>query len=124
MVHSAGLKWSKFLVIVYLILATTGTLAISPEEAYSFVKSSKDSLGSSSFFSTSGHVVDWFAEDTTTISKAQRYSLFRLRNVLLRLFTSIGVISAGIFLTNSRFKKIKKEYIPILENLVPLKLRI
>ena len=121
---SAGEKWLKSVLMVYLIFAVIGSFAFSTGQAFSYEKINRDILGSSSYFSSMHHTIDWLAEDTPTISKANKHSNPALRNSLLRVFTLTGIIGTAVFLTKSNFKINKNDNFPVIKNLVPLKLRI
>ena len=107
-----------------LILAILGSVALSTDKPSYFEDFSKDSLGSSSYFSPIVLTIDWLAENSPTINKAHKYSHPSLRNGLLHVFTSIGVTVIAMFLAKSNFKIEKNNSFPVIKNLVPLKLRI
>ena len=116
-------KWFRLALPAYLILAILGSFALSTDKSFYFEDFSKDSLGSSSYFSPIVLTIDWLAENSPTINKAHKYSHPSLRNGLLHVFTSIGVTVIAMFLAKSNFKTNKNDNFPILKNLVPLKLR-
>jgi uncharacterized membrane protein YkvI len=122
MVH-AEKKISK-LVLMCLIIAVIGSFTVSTCETFYFNKINKNSLGSSSFFSSVGHAVDWLAEDITTIGKTNRHSSSQLRGGLLSVFAITVITGAAMNLVKSNLKIIKKNNIPIIKNLIVLKLRI
>ena len=121
---NAGEKWLKSALLIYLILAIIGSLALSTGQDFSHKKTNKDNTGSSGYFSSIVLTVDWLAEDTPAISKTHRYTNAALRNGLLRVFMLTGIIGITLFLAKSNLKKIKNDNFPIIKNLVPLKLRI
>ena len=124
MVQKAGRNWQKCALLVYLILAVIGSLAISTGEAFCFRDSDRGNLGSSSFFSPIGYAVDWLAEDIPAISKAHGYSFSLLRNGFLRVFVLAGALGIAIYLGKSNFKIIINDNIPIIKDIFLLKLRI
>ena len=116
-------KRTKFVLFVYLILALIGSAAISAGEAFCFEYSDNDSLSSGGYFS-SDHTIDWLAANALTLRKVRGYSNSLLRNRLLRVFALAGIISIAMYLVGENLKIIKDDNIPILKNLVLLKLRI
>jgi hypothetical protein len=84
----------------------------------------KDIIGSDNYFSPIYHSIDLFAENTTTIGKALRFSNSPLRSELLRLFTLAGTIAIALYLAGTNFKTIKNTNIPHTKNQILLKLRI
>jgi hypothetical protein len=117
-------KRLKFVLLSYLILALIGSSAISAGEAFCFEYSNNDSICSGRYFSSISHIVDWLAGDVLTIRKTSGYSNSPLRNRLLRLFALAGTTAAAIYLAGANSKTIKNDNIPIMKNLVLLKLRI
>ena len=117
-------KWLKSVFMVYLIFTIIGSFTFSTGQAFSFEKSNEDILGSTIYFSSIIHAIDWLAEDTPTVGKAYRYSNPSLRNNLFRVFTLTGIIGIAMFLVKPNFKINKNDNFPIIKNLVPLKLRI
>ena len=117
-------KQLKLVLLAYLILALIGSSAISAGEAFSFDCSNNDSICSGRYFSSISHIIDWLAGDILTIRKTNGYSNLPLRNRLLRLFALAGTIVAAIYLAGANLKTIKNDNIPIIKNLVLLKLRI
>jgi hypothetical protein len=116
-------KWSKLFLLAYLILALIGSSAISAGEAFCFNYSNNDSIYSGKYFSSINHFIDWLAGDIITIRKTNGYSNPLSRNRSLRVFTFAGIIATAIFLVRTNLK-IKNDNIPIIKNLVLLKLRI
>ena len=121
---TAGGKWLKSVLMVYLVLAIIGSFAFSAGQTFSYVKSDKDVLSSNIYFSSINHVVDWLAEDTPIVSKAQRNSNSPLRICLLRIFTITGIISIAMLFAKSNVKINKNNNFLTVNYLVPLKLRI
>jgi hypothetical protein len=125
MVHSrAERKRLKIVLLAYLILALIGSSAISAGEAFCFDYSNNDSICSGRYFSSRSHIVDWLAGDVLTIRKTNGYSNSQSRNRLFRLFALAGTTAAAIYLAGADSKTIKNDNIPIMKNLVLLKLRI
>jgi hypothetical protein len=117
-------KWLKNVLLGYLIFAIIGSFAFSTGQAFSYEKADKDILGSNVYFSSINRSVDWLAVDTPSISKSNRYSNSPLRNILFRVFALSGIIGIAVFLAKTNFKTNKNDNIPIIKNLVLLKLRI
>jgi len=124
MACTAGAKWLKFTLLFFLIFAIICTLALSTGETFCFLHIGKDSIGSGVFLAPLDHTVDWLAEDTPTVGKAQGYSGTPLRNGILRIFSFAGLIVITMFLGNKKYQIIKNDNIPYLNNIIPLKLRI
>jgi hypothetical protein len=123
MIRIAGEKLSKLVLLAYLILALIGSAAISAGEAF-YLEDSNDSLSSGTYFSSIGHTVDWLATEVLTLRRAHGYSNFLLRNRLLRIFTLAGAVAITIYLVGANLKIIENDNMPIMKNLVSLKLRI
>ncbi|MCL1927360.1 MAG: hypothetical protein FWG07_01015 [Treponema sp.] len=121
---NAGNKRLKSVLLVYLILAITGSFAFSTGQSFSYEKINNDILGSGRNISSITHIIDWLAEDTPVISKAHKYSNTPLRSGLLRIFTLTGTIGIAMFLVKSNFSMIKNTTFLTVNYLVPLKLRI
>jgi len=121
MVRKNGEKRLKIFLLTYFILALIGSSVISAGEAFCFEYSNNDNLNSGTYFSSVGHTIDWLAG--VTIRKANSNSNSPLRNRLLRVFTFAGAIAISTYLMVANLK-IKKENMPIVKNLVLLKLRI
>jgi hypothetical protein len=121
--HIEG-KRLKLVLLSYLILALIGSSAISAGEAFCFDYSNNDSIYSGKSFSSVNHFIDWLAGDVLTIRKTNGYSNSPSRNRLLRLFALAGTSAAAIYLAGANSKTIKNDNIPIMKNLVLLKLRI
>jgi hypothetical protein len=116
-------KWAKFVLFAYLILAMTGSAAISAGEAFYLENSNDDNLSSSRYFS-SNHNIDWLTANVLSLRKARSYSNSLLRNKLLRIFTFSGIFSVALYLVGANLKIIKNDNIHIIKKLVSLKLRI
>jgi len=113
-------KRIKFLLLSYIIFALIGSSAISTGEAFFLKYSNNDNL-SSGYLSSIDHNIDLLA--SVTIRKAGSHSNSTLRNRLLRVFTFSGAIAIAAYLV--REKQITKtDNIPVIKNLVLLKLRI
>ena len=110
--------------MVYLILAIIGSFTLSLSQAFSYEKKNRDILESGGYFSSIALTIDWLAEDTLTISKAHRNSNSLFRICLLRVFTLTGIAGIAMFLAKSNLKINKNDNITIINNLIPLKLRI
>jgi hypothetical protein len=121
--HIKG-KRLKLVLLSYLILALIGSSAISAGEAFCFDYSDNDSICSGRYFSSISHIIDWLAGDILTIRKTNGYSNSPSRNRLHRLFALAGTTAAAIYLGGANLKTIKNDNIPIIKNLVLLKLRI
>jgi hypothetical protein len=117
-------KWAKFVLFAYLILAMTGSAAISAGEAFYLENSNNDNLSSSRYFSSINHNIDWLTANVLILRKARGYSNSLLRNNLLCIFTFSGIFSIALYLIGANLKKIKNDNIHIIKNLVSLKLRI
>jgi len=116
-------KRSKSVLLAYLIFAIIGSSAISMAESLNFEHSNNDSLSSGRYFSSISQTFDWLAGDIHKIRKPRENSNSHLRNKLLRVFTFNGTIAMVIHLSEADLK-IKNINIPIIKNLVLLKLRI
>jgi len=114
-------KGLKLFLLTYFILALIGSSAISAGEAFCYEYSNNDNLSSGTYFSSVGHTIDWLAG--VTIRKANSNSNSPLRNRLLRVFTFAGAIAISTYLMVANLK-IKNDNIQIINNHVPLKLRI
>jgi hypothetical protein len=101
-----------------------GTFVISTGEASVFEHSNKDSIDSSSYFSSMSHAVDCLIEDSTTIGKAHSYSNSPLRNGLLREFIPAGITAIALHPAGTNLKTIQNDNISFTKNLILLKLRI
>jgi len=123
MACNAGEKRLKLFLLTYLIIAMIGSSAISAAEAFCIEQSSNDSLNSGRYFSSKDHTVDWLAGNVLTTRKTRSYSNSLLRNKLLRVFALTGAITISICLTGTNIKT-TNDNIPIMRNLIPLKLRI
>jgi len=117
-------KRSKLALLAYLILALIGSSAISAGEAFYLEYLNNDGMCSGRYFSSIGHTIDWHAGDALTIRKARGFSNSPLRNRLLRAFALAGTIAVAAYLVGENLKIINNNNIPIIKNLVPLKLRI
>ena len=114
-------KRLRFLLLTYLILALIGSSAISAGEAFCFNYSNHEDLGSSGYLYQTNHTIDWLVG--STIRKTNNYSNSLLRYRLLRLFAAFGTIVITIYLVKVNLKTIRIDNIPIIKNLIPLKLR-
>ena len=123
MTPNIGEKWSKFVLLAYLILALIGSAAISAGEAF-YLEDSNDSLSSGRYFSSINHTIDWLVANVLTLRKARGYSNYLLQNRLFRVFALAGIFSIALYLAGENFKKIKNDNVQIIKNLVLLKLRI
>jgi len=121
---NAEKKRLKIVLPVFLILAITGSFALSTGKDLPNTNSNKDNPGSGSYFSSTVRTVDWLAEDTPTINNANKYSNTPLRNGLIRVFIFTGIFGIAMFHAKSNFKINKNDIFPKIKNLVPLKLRI
>jgi hypothetical protein len=124
MTHAIGERWSKQVLLACLVFALIGSSVISTGEAFCFECSNDDSLSSDSYFSSTGHTVDWLAARALTLRKAHGYSSFLPQNRLLRVFMFAGAIAITICLVRANLKIIENVNMPIIKNLVLLKLRI
>jgi len=124
MTHTLGEKRSKPVLLVCLILALIGSSAISAGEAFCFEYSNNDSLSSDSRYFSSIHTVDWLATGALVLRKDHGYSNFLLRNRLLRVFTLAGTVAMTIYLVGANLKIIENDNMPLIKNMVLLKLRI
>ena len=116
-------KWSKLVFLAYLIPALIGSSAISASEAFCFEHSDNANLGSGRYIS-SCHTIDWVAANALTLRKDNGSSNSLLRNRLFRVFTLAGTTAIAVYLAGENLKIIKNDNIPIIKNLVLLKLRI
>jgi len=116
-------KPSKVFLLAYLILALIGSSAISAAEAFCVELSDDDSLDSGRYIS-SGYAIDWLASNTLTLRRANSYSNTLLRNRPLRVFTLAETAVIAIYPVGENLKIIKNDNIPVIKNLVLLKLRI
>jgi len=107
--------------LTYLILALIGSSAISVGEAFCFDYSNHEDLGSSGYLYQTNHTIDWLVG--STIRKTNNYSNSPLRYRLLRLFAAFGTIVITIYLVRVNLKTIRIDNIPIIKNLILLKLR-
>jgi hypothetical protein len=123
MILNAGKKCSN-LFFEYLIFAIIGTFTLSTREATIFEYTNKDFIGSVRYCVSISHSIDCLVEDTTTISKALRFSNSPLRSGLLRVFTLAGTIAITLHLARANLKIIKNDNIPFTKNNILLKLRI
>ena len=121
---NAGNKWLKSVLLVYLVLAITGSFVFSIGQDFSYEKTNKDILRSGNNISSITHTIDWLAEDTPIIGKAHRFFNTQLRNGLLRVFILVGIINIAMFPAKSNLRTYKKDSFPVIKNLIPLKLRI
>jgi len=117
-------KRAKLVLFAYFILALIGSSAISAGEAFYLENSNNDNISSGRYFSSIDHNVDWLAANILTLKRARGYSNSPLRNKLLRIFTFAGIFSIALYLVGANLKIIENDYIQIIKNLVPLKLRI
>jgi hypothetical protein len=124
MLHKTGEKRLKPFLLMYLILALIYSSVFSASEAFRFESLNNDSLCSSGYFSVISNNIDWLAEEVITLKKANGQSNSLPRNRLLRILTFAGIISIAMYLVETKQKKIKNDYIPIIKNLVTLNLRI
>jgi len=124
MTCAIGEKRSKPVLLACLILALIGSSAISAGEAFCSEYSNDDNLSSNTYFSSVGHTIDWLTAQVLTLRRAHGYSNSPLRNRLLRVFTFAGAIAVTIYLVGANLKIIKNDNMPIIRNLVLLKLRI
>jgi len=120
MVCNIGEKHSKHILLIYLIIVLIGSSAISAGEALYFEQSGN--LGSGRYYSSTDHNIDWLAR--VTIRKDNSYSNSLLRNRLLRIFSFAGIIAIAMYLLKSNLKIIKNDNVPIIKNIIPLKLQI
>jgi len=119
-----GEKRLKLVLLTYLILALIGTSVISMGEAFYLEYSNNDSISSGACFYSISHTVDWMAGEALTLRKARGYSNSPLRNRLFRVFALAEITAIALYLVGENIKIIKNDNIPIIKNLVPLKLRI
>jgi len=124
MVSNREEKWSRFILLAYLIFALIGSSAVSAGKALCFEHSNNDSMGSGGYFSTIDHAVDWLAENVITVKKARSYSNSLSQNGLFRVFILAGTIAIAMYLAGENLKIIKNDNISILKNHVLLNLRI
>ena len=116
-------RLKKFL-IIYLILAITGSFAFTLGEFLCSTGSGTDNMGSGRFFSSISHTIDWLAEDSPAISKANRYSNNSMNTGMLRVFVFAGLFGITMILTKSKIKiNINNNFLNRKNN-IPLKLRI
>jgi hypothetical protein len=121
MSHIIG-KWSKVTLLIYLITALIDLSAISSCEAFYFEYSNSDSLNSGAYSSSTVRTIDWLAG--VTLRKTNGNSNSPLRSRLLRVFKFTGAIAIAFYLAGASLKIIRNDNIPILKNLILLKLRI
>jgi len=117
-------KWAKFILFAYLILALTGSAAISAGEAFYLENSNDENLSSSRYFSSINHNIDWLTANALTLRKVRGYSNSLPRNKLLRMFSFSGIFTIALYMARANLKIIKNDNIHIIKNLVSLKLRI
>jgi len=122
--NSTKEKLLRHILLTYLILGIIGSSAISAGEACYFEYSSDDDISSGRYFSSARHTIDWLAGDVLTIRKAHGYSNSQSRNGLLRVITLAGTIATAIYLVGENLKILKNDNIPIIKNLIILRLRI
>jgi len=120
MVSTIQEKGIRLFLLLYVIFALIGTSAISTGEAFLLKYSNNDNL-SSGYLSSIDHNIDWLAG--VKIRKDGSHSNSPLRNRLLRLFTFSGVFAIAVYLARENLKT-KTDNIPVINNLVLLKLRI
>ena len=108
--------------LVYLILAVTGSFVFSIKDSFRFDIPNPPGRVLGGYFSSTDHAVDWLAENITAVGKAR--SPVPLRNGFLRVFTLAGISIAAVCFIRLYFKEIKKDNSLIIKTNVPLKLRI
>jgi len=115
-------KLPKFLLLAYLVLALTGSSAISAGESLCFEYSNNGSLSSNRYFSSTGHAIDWLAADILTTGKTGGCSYSLPRNRLLTVITSAGTIAAALYPAGANLTTIKTGAVPQIKNCILLKL--
>ena len=108
-------KWSHVLLLVYLVLAITGSFAFQMREAFCFDKLNTNRLNSAFFLSSIVHTVEWLAENTSNSA---------LRNGYLCLFLFAGIQAATIKIARSYLLVMKNDDTSIIRNTNLIKLRI
>ena len=104
------------------MFALIGSSVISAGESFRLEYSNSDNLRSNGYYSSADHNIDWLAR--VTIRKTNGYSNSLQRNRLLRVFSLAGIIVITVYLVGANLKIIKNNNIPVIKNLVLLKLRI
>jgi hypothetical protein len=118
-----GEKRLRCVLAGYLVLVILGTFAFSMAETFDSSEFEIKRAVSGGFLAPTEIAVDWLAEGTAIISKAEEYSS-PLRNGTLRTSAPSGVQNTGALLVQSSLNAIKKTQHPDIKNTIILKLRI
>jgi len=123
MVQSTGKKWLYLFIFTYLMFALMGSLALSINETFYSVSLDKNSINSDAYFTVTNYAVDWLAEDTNTVRRANK-NTSSSHNGLLRVFMFAGISFTAFCITKSPFLSIKNRQATNTKNTILLKLRI
>ena len=119
--------WKKllfFLFFAYLLLSLVISFTFSINELFNFDNLGSNRINPGIYLIKRNNTIDWIAEDTTAVLKANGNLSFALRSGFLRilLFLSIPVTALYIFKKNMRYMESRKT--SNIKNITPLKLRI
>jgi len=81
-------------------------------------------MSSGVYFFSKYHNIDWLAGNVLIKRKVGSYSNSMLQNRLINVFTLTVTIAIAIYLVGANLKIIENDNIPIIKNIVLLKLRI
>ena len=103
------------------MLAIVGSFTFFIGESFNL---GADRLNLGVYYTSPNYELDWIAEETTTIRKANETSSFMFRNGLVRIFLFFGPPFAAICFARTYIQQIKNNKAKDLKNTILLKLRI
>lgn len=124
MFQSADKKRLYPIVVSILVITIFGTFAFSMTEIPNTPGSAGNKPCSSGIFSPVDHTIDWLAEDTPTVSRANKTSSSAMWNWLPRLLTPVQIHSTAEHLIAFSAYTAKSGYFYNNKNTIQLKLRI
>jgi len=117
-------KWPRLIFTLYLALAVTGAFTFSSAESLYFFESKGKLTNSGGFLTSVSHNIDCLAENTVTITRANRHSSSSLRNWCMYTSVPSGIQNTGTYLSDSSLNIANEYFAPIPKNTILIKLRI
>jgi len=124
MVSNTGKKLLLVVLLTYLLFAVPGYFVSVMEETFPSINLNTKKINSYINFSPMIHTVDWVADDSGTVDKAHGKSSSPLRNGTLRIFSHEQMCIILMCFAILFIFTIKKDYIFILKNNIPMKLQV
>ena len=121
MVQSSGKKQPRPVIAAVLACAVLGTLTFSIVEQPHVTTENRPY--SSGIFTSFDHAIDWLAEDTPAVNRANKTSSSPLRNGLLRMLMPV-IYSAGGYLTTLSEQAAGTDHFSNSQDTIHIKLRI